>query len=84
MESFEDDTQIFIVRFWRETREIEGAHPIWRGSVEHVPSGRRVYVKNFKEVENAMSFFVPGEEMDGRISELKKRLKSRLLRKEKT
>jgi hypothetical protein len=57
--SFEDDTQVFIVRFWRESRELEGAHPIWRGSVEHVPSGQRVYVKNYKEVEDAISSFVP-------------------------
>ena len=60
MESFEEDTQVFIVRFWRETRELEGAHPIWRGSVEHVPSGQRVFVKGFKEIEGIMSSFVPG------------------------
>jgi hypothetical protein len=59
LEFFEKDTQLFIVRFWRESREIEGAHPIWRGSVDHVPSGQRVYVKDFKEVESVMSSFVP-------------------------
>ena len=59
MESFEEDTQTFIVRFWRESRELEGARPIWRGSVEHLPSGQRVYVNNLKEAESFMSFFVP-------------------------
>jgi len=59
LESFEEDTQVFIVRFWRESRELAGAHPIWRGSVEHMPSGQRIYVKNFKEVERVMSSFVP-------------------------
>jgi hypothetical protein len=79
--SFEDDTQVFIVRFWRETRELEGAHPIWRGSVEHLPSGRRVYVKNLKEVENAMSSFVPTAEKTKRDSRWKKRLKPGLVKK---
>ena len=83
MESFEEDTQIFIVRFWREPRELEEAHPIWRGSVEHLPSGRRVYVKNFKEVENAMSSFVPGEETDRKISEWRRKFKTGILKKEK-
>jgi hypothetical protein len=62
LKSFEEDTQAFIVRFWREARELKGADPIWRGSVEHLPSGRRVYVKNFKEAEGVMSSFVPAAE----------------------
>jgi hypothetical protein len=84
LESFEEDTQVFIVRFWRETRELEGAHPIWRGSVEHMPSGQRIYVKNFKEVERVMSSFVPREELNGKISGWRNKLKSGLLKKEKT
>jgi hypothetical protein len=84
LESFEEDTQVFIVRFWRESRELAGARPIWRGSVEHLPSGKRVYVKNFKEVESVMSSFVPEAEKTKRGSGWKKRLKSRVLKKEKT
>ncbi len=83
MESFEEDTQVFIVRFWRETRELEGAHPIWRGSVEHLPTGQRVYVKNFREVEGVISSFVPVAEKTGQDSRWKKRLKSRPIKKEK-
>jgi hypothetical protein len=84
LESFEEDTQVFIVRFWRESRELEGAHPIWRGSVEHMPSGQRIYVKNFKEVERVMSSFVPREELNGKISGWRNKLKSGLVKKEKT
>jgi hypothetical protein len=82
MESFEKDTQVFIVRFWCESRELEGAHPIWRGSVEHLHSGQRVYVKNFKEAESVMSSFVPQTEATKPHSGWKKRLKSRVLKKE--
>lgn len=67
MESFEEDTQTFIVRFWRESRKREDARPIWRGSVEHMPSGQRVYVRNFKEAESFMSHFVPQINMNSRL-----------------
>ena len=82
MESFEEDTQVFVVRFWRETRELEGAHPIWRGSVEHLPSGQRVFVNNFKEAEDVMTSFVPEAEETKRDNGLKKRLKSGSLKRE--
>jgi hypothetical protein len=36
-----EETQVFIVRLWRELREIEGARPLLRGTVEHVQSGQR-------------------------------------------
>jgi len=48
--SFEDFTHAFIVRFWLEPREIEDAMPIWRGMIKHVPSGRRIYLENFDEI----------------------------------
>ena len=40
MNSNDEETQVFIVRLWREAREIEGARPLLRGTVEHVASGR--------------------------------------------
>jgi hypothetical protein len=48
--SFEDFTHAFIVRFWLEPREIKDAMPIWRGMIKHVPSGRRRYLKKFDEI----------------------------------
>jgi hypothetical protein len=84
LESFEEDTQVFIVRFWNETREKEGACPIWRGSVEHVSSGRRIYVNNIEEIGGVVSSFVRGTEMNGKVSGWKKRLKSGLLKKKRT
>jgi hypothetical protein len=50
MTSFDENTQAFIVRFWRERREIEAAMPEWRGVVEHVRSGDRRYLKSFEEL----------------------------------
>ena len=50
MEPFEEHTQVFIVRIWREPREIEGATLLWRGAVEHVASGERCYVQRLNEI----------------------------------
>jgi hypothetical protein len=83
LDSLEGDAQVFIVRFWHETREIGGAHPILRGSVEHVPSGQRVYVKSIKEVDSVLSSFVPEAGKTKRSSEWKKRIKSHFPKKKK-
>jgi hypothetical protein len=37
------DTHSFIVRIWREAVDSVGQRIIWRGSVEHVGTGKRVY-----------------------------------------
>ncbi len=56
---FDDGTQVFIVRVWREAREIPGAQPEWRGVVEHVPSGERRFFKELEEIIRFMSSYVP-------------------------
>ena len=48
MELFEANTQVFILRFWLEPREIEGAEPEWRGVIEHVESGECRYFQNLE------------------------------------
>ena len=50
MTSFGRDTHVFIVRLWREPREIASAEPEWRGTVEHVPTGERRSVKRVHDV----------------------------------
>jgi len=42
--------QVFIVRFWHEaSRERPGT---WRGSVDHLDSGRRLYFAQLEELES--------------------------------
>jgi hypothetical protein len=50
MPLFEEHTHVFIVRIWREPREIEDASPEWRGVIEHVPDGKRRYLKDLAEI----------------------------------
>jgi hypothetical protein len=50
VEDFKDSNHIFIIRTWRETREIGGAPSIWRGEVEHARSGEKVYFEDFGKI----------------------------------
>jgi len=55
MRSFEDHVHSFVIRVWQEPREIEGAGPEWRGRIEHVQSGERVY---FRSLDTMVEFIV--------------------------
>jgi len=47
------DTQSFIVRLWNETIDATGNAVVWRGSIDHVGSGKRAY---FHNLEGAFGF----------------------------
>ena len=47
---FEDNASAFIVRVWLEHREVEAAPVEWRGSIEHVASGRIKYLTDLDEI----------------------------------
>lgn len=55
MKHWDEDAMVFIVRLWREPREIPGAPPELRGSVEHLASGTRRY---FRKLDSILSFIV--------------------------
>lgn len=46
----EDNAAAFIVRVWLEHRDIENAPIEWRGSIEHVASGRIRYLTDLDEI----------------------------------
>ena len=60
MEFAEDHTHAFIVRFWREPREIQGEKPLWRGVIEHVPSGRQLALKDLDMITVFIESYLPG------------------------
>ena len=41
MPGIERQEEVFIVRMWREPREIPQAGVVWRCVIEHVPSGEQ-------------------------------------------
>jgi hypothetical protein len=57
---FENDTQIFVVRAWRERRENDAPPSDWRGVIVHVVSGEREYWTNIADVITFMSRYLQG------------------------
>jgi hypothetical protein len=56
MALLEDRTAVFIVRIWCERGDGDCLLPEWRGSVEHVESGQRVF---FRSLEAVLDFMKP-------------------------
>ncbi len=52
----------FIVRLWREPREIQGAPPEWRGSIEYVqrdsPRGEPHYFRDLNDIVHFIQGFL--------------------------
>jgi hypothetical protein len=48
----------FILRFWPEHREIDGAVPVWRGVIEHVPTGERQYFEKVDELPGILKHYL--------------------------
>jgi len=50
LEIIEEPTHAFILRIWVEHSEEYPAEPVWRGVMQHVVSGERVYFARIDEV----------------------------------
>lgn len=46
----EDNATAYIVRVWLEHRDVNDAPVEWRGSIEHVASGRTKYLTDLDEI----------------------------------
>lgn len=55
-------TQSFLVRVWLERREIPGAEPLLRGSIEHLGTGGQRFLKGLEEIP---AFIAPHLETRG-------------------
>lgn len=54
----------FIVRIWREPREIEGLAPEWRGLIEHIGSGEHRYFRQLEEVDRFIQGYTTLDDAD--------------------
>lgn len=63
------DSQVFILRVWREPRELRGQPPAWRAALEHLPTGNRQSFGSLDGVvaylEDAFAQLVASERADG-------------------
>ncbi len=64
METFEKETDTFIIRIWFERRELPGVEPVLRGMLEHVKTGRRAYFTRLQDIPSILKgyFQDAGEE----------------------
>lgn len=55
-----EKTESFILRVWIEPREheYEGMKPEWRGVIENVGNGERVYFKHLDQVTIYLTSFI--------------------------
>ncbi len=58
---------LFVVRIWRESNSEQS--PVWRGMVEHVPFGQRLYFTSLNDLSDFIALRLgklpepgPGEE----------------------
>ena len=58
MKSTKESSLAFIVRIWVEPRELKDAEPIWRGVIEHVGSGERVYFDQLEQIMTHMRSYI--------------------------
>lgn len=56
MALLEDRSAAFIVRIWCERGDATSVAPEWRGSVEHVQTGQRVF---FRHLDAVLDFMKP-------------------------
>jgi hypothetical protein len=54
VESIKETTQAFVVRIWIEHQQRKNAKPVWRGVIERVDSGDRVY---FDQLDKIGAYF---------------------------
>lgn len=55
-----ENAHSFIVRIWREAREIKGRQPEWRGVIEHVLSGEKRHLDDLEEIPKFIEPFLKG------------------------
>ena len=60
----EDNAAAYIVRVWLEPREVKNAHVEWRGSIQHVGSGKMKYLTDLNELAQFIRPFLDAMGVD--------------------
>lgn len=58
MARFEREAHSFVIRIWRENREILGKTAEWRGWIVHTQSGQRYYFRETHEISEIVAGFL--------------------------
>lgn len=55
---FERDAHSFVIRMWRENHEWEDAAGEWRGWIDHVQSGERLYFRDMSQINGFLQRYL--------------------------
>lgn len=58
MARFEREAHSFVIRIWRENRDILGEKAEWRGWIVHTQSGQRYYFREIGEIDEIVAGFL--------------------------
>lgn len=53
--SLDEQSHAFVVKIWHERRDVPGAELVWRGSVDDVRGGPRVYFNSLVTLCNYLA-----------------------------
>lgn len=60
MSAAKENDRTFIIRIWREAREVENASPILRGTIEHISGDESDYDKQaLQDLGHILDFITP-------------------------
>jgi hypothetical protein len=76
----EETTHSFVIRIWLDSPAESSRHPVWRGHITHVPSGKRAY---FADPDQIVAFIFPYLGGDRRPSPSRWRLPDWLARRDR-
>lgn len=58
------ESHLFLLRIWREPREISGRLPLWRGWIEYVPHGEGRWVASLPSIEDFLARYIDELKLD--------------------
>lgn len=64
LDIFEARIQSFIVKIWLEETAQADRPARWRGSLTHIPSGKRRYFQNLDEIQATLVPYMEGMGLD--------------------
>jgi hypothetical protein len=74
MRPLDERSYAFVVKIWEERRDITGAMPTWRGSVDDVQTGTRHYFETLGDLSN----YLKGRSGMSHTPSLRERLLARI------
>jgi hypothetical protein len=54
----DQESLIFIIRIWQESRDLTSTNTLWRGVIEHVPTQTRRYLQDLEAIRSFIASYL--------------------------